>query len=175
MIQGETEKAYKARISAMGKKYDDAVAVLASQKYQQALTLFNEIVPEVPSGYRELAQKRDEARAGIRTEGKTALAAAEAAGKAGDMDTAWDAARRARQLDPGPQTDAVVQRIAGNRAARAERSATKAKSHSSTGILRPRFPRWSRLSGYFRPAIPALRSPGTTCRNWANNRLWSES
>ena len=110
VTQGETEKAYKARVAAMGKKYDDAVAVLASQKYQQALALFNEIVPEVPSGYRELAQRRDEARAGIRAEAKNAYDAGQAADNRGDLDSALEQYRRARQLDPNPQYDAALQR-----------------------------------------------------------------
>src|SRR5262249_39208884 len=111
VTQGETEKAYKARVAAMNKKYDDAVVVLASQKYQQALNLFNEIVPEVPSGYRELAQKRDEARAGIRSEAKSAADAGQAAENRGDLDTAIEQYRRARQLDPNPQYDAALQRV----------------------------------------------------------------
>jgi pSer/pThr/pTyr-binding forkhead associated (FHA) protein/tetratricopeptide (TPR) repeat protein len=115
IIQGETEKAYKARMDAAKKKYDDAVAVLASQKYTQAWTLFNELMNEVPSGYLELQQRRDEARAGMRAEGKIALTAAEAAENRGDLDTAWDQVRRARQLDPGPQTDAAAQRISNSR------------------------------------------------------------
>ena len=114
---GETDKQYRARIQTMSKRYDDALAVLADKKYQQALSLLMEIQNEVPSGYRDLTQRRDEARAAIRAEGKTALNAAEAAEKAGDLDTAWDQVRRARQLDPGPQTEAVAQRIAGSRAA----------------------------------------------------------
>jgi predicted component of type VI protein secretion system len=114
---GETDKQYRARIQTMSKRYDDALAVLADKKYQQALSLLMEIQNEVPSGYRDLTQRRDEARAAIRAEGKTALNAAEAAEKAGDLDTAWDQVRRARQLDPGPQTEAVAQRIVGSRAA----------------------------------------------------------
>jgi hypothetical protein len=33
------------------------------------------------------------------------------------LDTAWEQVRRARQLDPGPQTEAVAQRIASTRGA----------------------------------------------------------
>ena len=111
VIQGETEKAYKARVAAMNKKYDDAVAVLASQKYQQALGLFNEIMSEVPSGYRELAQKRDEVRAGIRLEAKSTFDTGQAAENRGDLDTAMEQYRRARQLDPNPQYEAAYQRV----------------------------------------------------------------
>jgi tetratricopeptide (TPR) repeat protein len=111
VTQGESEKAYKARVAAMNKKYDDAVAVLANQKYQQALSLFNEIMSEVPSGYRELAQKRDEARAGIRSEAKTAADAGQAAENRGDLDNAIELYRRARQLDANPQYDAALQRV----------------------------------------------------------------
>jgi predicted component of type VI protein secretion system len=116
-IQGETDKQYKGRVQAMTKRYEDALALLTDKKYQQALNLLMEIQNEVPSGYRDLTQRRDEARAAIRADGKTALSAAEAAEKAGDLDTAWEQVRRARQLDPGPQTEAVAQRIASTRGA----------------------------------------------------------
>jgi predicted component of type VI protein secretion system len=115
---GETDKQYKARIQAMSKRYEEALAVLADKKYQQALSLLMDIQNEVPSGYRELTQHRDEARDAIRAEGRTALVAAETAEKNGDINAAWDQVRRARQLDPNnPQIEAAVQRIMNTRTA----------------------------------------------------------
>jgi tetratricopeptide (TPR) repeat protein len=111
LIQGETDKAYKARVAAMTKKYDDAVAVLGSQKYEQALTLFNQIMAEVPTGYRDLAQRRAEARAGMRAEAKAAFGAAAAAEKNEDYDGAIGQYRRAHQLDPTIQVDETIQRV----------------------------------------------------------------
>jgi len=118
VTQGETEKAYKARVAAMNKKYEDALAVLADKKYQVALNLLMEIQNEVPSGYRDLIQRRDEARNGLRADAKNALTSAESAENRGDLDTAWDQVRRARQLDPNnPQIEAAVQRIINRRTA----------------------------------------------------------
>ncbi len=111
VIQGETEKAYRARMDAAKKKYDDAVAVLSNQKYAQAAALFNELMNEVPSGYLELQQKRDEARAGMRTEGKAALEAAQAADSRDNYDAAVAGYRNAHQLDPSIQVDALIQRV----------------------------------------------------------------
>jgi len=114
---GETDKQYKTRIQTMGKRYEDALAVLADKKYQQALNLLMEIQNDVPSGYRDLQQRRDDARAGVRGEAKSALTAAEAAETRGDLDTAWDQVRRARQIDPNQQVEAAFQRIASSRTA----------------------------------------------------------
>jgi len=109
---GETEKVYRTRVQAMRKKYDDAVAVLASQKYVQAMKALDEILPDVPSGYLDLAARRDEARAGIRSEAKSALAAAQAAENRGDFDSAIDSYRRAHQLDQSLPVDDALQRVA---------------------------------------------------------------
>jgi predicted component of type VI protein secretion system len=117
IISGETDKQYKARMKEMDKRYEDALAVFADKKYQQALNLFMEIQNDVPSGYRDLQQRRDDARAGVRGEAKSALTAAETAENRGDLDTAWDQVRRARQIDPNQQVEAAFQRIASSRTA----------------------------------------------------------
>ena len=111
VLQGETEKAYKARIAAMNKRYDDAVALLTSQKYIQAMAALNDIVSDVPSGYRELQQKRDEARNAIRAEAKSLLDAAQAADHRDNYDAALEGYRRAHQLDQSLQVDALIQRL----------------------------------------------------------------
>jgi tetratricopeptide (TPR) repeat protein len=115
VIQGETDKAYKARIDAMKKRYDDAVAVLASQKYVQAMRLLDEIVSDVPSGYRELAKLRGEARAAIKAEARSILDAAQAADKANEFDAAINGYRRAHDMDPSIQVDAQIQRLNGRK------------------------------------------------------------
>jgi len=111
VIQGETDKAYKTRMAAARKKYDDAVAVLGAQKYGQAAGQFNELMNEVPSGYLELQQRREEARAGMRAEGKAALDSAQAADGRDNYDAAIELYRRAHQLDPSLQVDTFVQRV----------------------------------------------------------------
>ena len=111
VLPGETERAYKARIAGMNKKYDDAVGLLSDKKYQQAMSALNEIVPDVPSGYRELQQKRDEARTAIRAEAKTLFDNAQAADGRDNYEAALDGYRRAHQLDQSIQVDALVQRV----------------------------------------------------------------
>ncbi len=66
---------------------------------------------EVPSGYLELQRQREEARAGMRAEGKTALEAAQAADTRDNYDAAIEGYRRAHQLDPNIQVDALIQRV----------------------------------------------------------------
>jgi predicted component of type VI protein secretion system len=111
VIQGETDKAYKARMAAARKKYEDAVALLASQKYSQAAAQFAELMNDVPSGYLDLQQRRDEARAGMRAEGKAALEAAQAADGKDNYDAAIAGYRNAHQLDPNIQVEALIQRV----------------------------------------------------------------
>jgi tetratricopeptide (TPR) repeat protein len=124
MVQGETDKAYKTRMAAARKKYDDAVAVLAAQKYAQAASLFVELMNEVPSGYLDLQQRRDDARAGMRAEGKSELEAAQAADGRDNFDSAIDHYRRAHQLDPNLQVDQLVQRAADRKAAAGRKKCT---------------------------------------------------
>ncbi|HEU4936783.1 MAG TPA: FHA domain-containing protein [Vicinamibacterales bacterium] len=117
VIQGETDKAYKTRMGVARKKYDDAVAVLAEKKYAQALNQFNELLNEVPSGYLELQAKRDEARAGMRAEGKAALEAAQVADGRDSFDVAIEGYRRAHQLDPSIQVDAAIKGVSDRKLA----------------------------------------------------------
>jgi predicted component of type VI protein secretion system len=111
VIQGETEKAYRSRMTAMRKKYDDAVAILTSQNYVLAMRALDEIVPEVPSGYLDLAARRDTARSGIRAEAKSTFGRAQAAEARSDFDVAVDLYRRAHQLDQSLLVEDAIQRI----------------------------------------------------------------
>jgi predicted component of type VI protein secretion system len=124
LIQGETDKAYKSRIAAARKKYDDAVAVLADKKYLQALNQLNELMNEVPSGYLELQAKREEARAGMRADGKAALDAAQAADGRDNFDAAIEAYRRAHQLDPSIQVDAAIKGVSERKLALGRKKCT---------------------------------------------------
>jgi predicted component of type VI protein secretion system len=128
VIQGETDKAYKARMAAARKKYEEAVAVLNSQKYSQAASLFAELMNEVPSGYLDLQQKREEARAGMRAEGKAALEAAQAADAKDNYDAAIAGYRNARQLDPSLQVEALIQRVT-------DRKLAAGRSKCTQGLL----------------------------------------
>ena len=110
-LQGETDKDYKIRINAMNKRYDDAVAQLSGQNYAQAMKALDAIVPDVPSGYRELAQRRDEARAGMRQEAKRLLSQAQAADQRDNFDVAIDLYHRAHQLDPSIPVDDQIKVI----------------------------------------------------------------
>jgi len=125
----ETDKAYKARVSAMGRKYEEALALLQGQKYQQARKALDDIASQVPNGYRDLVQRRDEAIAGARTEAKNALDAAEAAERTADKASEFDAAdrayARAHELDPAIQVDAARQRLKDRRSAVGEKKCTE--------------------------------------------------
>jgi len=111
VLPGETEKAYRSRMNAMRKRYDDAVGILATQNYVVAMRALDEIVPDVPSGYLDLAARREEARSGIRGEAKGLFNKAQAAETRGDFDVAVEFYRRAHQLDQSLQVDDAIQRI----------------------------------------------------------------
>jgi tetratricopeptide (TPR) repeat protein len=124
MIQGETDKAYKTRMAAARKKYDDAVALLTGQKYAQAAGLFTELSNEVPNGYLDLQQRRDDARAGMRAEGKAALESAQAADGRDNYDGAIELYRRAHQLDPNIPVDQQIQRATDRKLAAGRKKCT---------------------------------------------------
>jgi tetratricopeptide (TPR) repeat protein len=124
MIQGETDKAYKTRMAAARKKYDDAVALLTAQKYAQAAGLFTELMNEVPNGYLDLQQRRDDARAGMRAEGKAALESAQAADGRDNYDGAIELYRRAHQLDPNIPVDQQIQRATDRKLAAGRKKCT---------------------------------------------------
>jgi predicted component of type VI protein secretion system len=111
MIQGETDKLYKNRMAAARKKYDDAVALLTAQKYAQAGVLLTELANEVPNGYLDLQQRREEVRTAMRTEGKAELEAAQAADARDNFDSAIDHYRRAHNSDPTIIVEAAIQAI----------------------------------------------------------------
>ena len=117
LVPGETDRAYKARIATMKKKYEEALGVLNSQRYLQAARLLDELAQSVPAGYLDLAQRREEARNGARAEAKAAFDAGAAAESKNDYDAAIDQYRRAHQLDPSLPTDAAIQRVTDRRIA----------------------------------------------------------
>ncbi|MEP6593235.1 MAG: FHA domain-containing protein, partial [Acidobacteriota bacterium] len=65
-VSGETGKDYRARVASVRKRYDDAASLLQAQRYQQAMKEFDGIAGQVPTGYLDLAQRRTEARSGMR-------------------------------------------------------------------------------------------------------------
>jgi tetratricopeptide (TPR) repeat protein len=124
MIQGETDKSYKTRMAAARKKYDDAVALLTAQKFSQAAALLTELMNEVPNGYLDLQQRRDDARTGMRAEGKAALESAQAADGRDNYDGAIELYRRAHQLDPNIQVDQLIQRATDRKLAAGRKKCT---------------------------------------------------
>jgi tetratricopeptide (TPR) repeat protein len=116
-LPNETDKAYRERNKGMRGKFDEAIILLENKKYQQAKRALDEIAPQVPSGYLDLAQRRQEAAEGMRTDGKAAFDAAQAADRANEFETALNLYRRAHDLDPGIQVDALVQRLTERRIA----------------------------------------------------------
>jgi predicted component of type VI protein secretion system len=124
----ENDKAYKARVNVMGRKYEEALTLLQGQKYSQARKALDEIASQVPNGYRDLAQRREEAIAGMRAEARNAFDAAETAAKTADKASEFDAADRgylrAHEMDPGIQVDAARQQLKDRRTAVGEKKCT---------------------------------------------------
>jgi tetratricopeptide (TPR) repeat protein len=111
-LAGESAKAYKDRVAAMGKKYDDAVALLQAGRYSQALREFEGIVQAgVPTGYRELTQRRGEARNGISAEANRAMTTGQQAEARSDWNVAIAAYQRAHELDPARDVSGDIARI----------------------------------------------------------------
>ena len=95
----------------MRKRYDDAVALLQSQRYSQALREFEQIAGLVPQGYLELTQRRGEARNAIRDEARTAYTAGQQAEARSDWNVAIDRYQRAHDLDPARDVSGDIARV----------------------------------------------------------------
>ncbi|MEO6236821.1 MAG: FHA domain-containing protein, partial [Vicinamibacterales bacterium] len=110
-LPAESGKDYKARVAAMRKRYDDAVTLLQGQRYAQALRELENIAAAVPVGYRELAQRRGEARNAIRDEAVKAYNAGKAAEQRSEWNVAIERYQRAHDLDPAQDVSGDIARI----------------------------------------------------------------
>ena len=133
LLPQELDKDYQKRKQAMRRRYDDAVSLLRKQEHQQAAREFEEIAQEVPTGYLELAQRRADARDGIKQQAVEAFNLAQAAEKAGDFEAATDAYRHAHALDPSIRLDGPLQRMEEQKIVRGKKRCDEAKLAFSYG------------------------------------------
>lgn len=112
---GETQREYTRRIAAMKKRYDDAVALLQGQKYQQALKELDAIAAVVPAGYMDLAQRRADARAGIKGESASVYATGKQAEQQGDLNAALQRFQHAHEMDASIDITADIARVNGQK------------------------------------------------------------
>jgi tetratricopeptide (TPR) repeat protein len=98
-------------VAAVRKRYDDAVALLQAQRFQQALKEFDALFGQVPTGYLDLAQRRGDARNALREESARAFTAAQSAEQKSDWNGAIDKYQRAHDLDPTRDVTADIARV----------------------------------------------------------------
>jgi tetratricopeptide (TPR) repeat protein len=110
-LPGEKGKDYTARVAAFRKRYDDAVVLLQNQRYQQALREFDALFGQVPTGYLDLAQRRGEARNGLREASAKAYADAQAAEQKSEWNAASQGYQRAHDMDPARDVSADLARV----------------------------------------------------------------
>lgn len=108
---GETQREYTRRIAAMKKRYEDAVALLQGQKYQQAVKELDAIASVVPAGYMDLAQRRADARTGIKDEAARVYATGKQAEQQADFNTALQRFQHAHDMDASIDITADVARL----------------------------------------------------------------
>ncbi|HEY3884305.1 MAG TPA: FHA domain-containing protein [Vicinamibacterales bacterium] len=111
VLPGETPQAYGRRMQAKKQEYDDALALLQAQHYQQALKAFDAIAATVPAGYLDVAQRRSDARAALRDESGRQYAAGQQAEQNGDFANALQRYQRAHDLDASRDVSADVARV----------------------------------------------------------------
>ncbi|MGH9411027.1 MAG: FHA domain-containing protein, partial [Vicinamibacterales bacterium] len=111
VLPGETPQAYGRRVQAKKKEYDDALALLQAQHYQQALKAFDAIAATVPAGYLDVAQRRSDARAALHDESARQYAAGQQAEQNGDFANALQRYQRAHDLDASRDVSADVARV----------------------------------------------------------------
>ena len=117
---------YAKRVQATKKQYDDAVALLQPQHYQQALKQLDAIAATVPAGYRDLAQRRSEARTALRDESGRQYAAGQQAEQNGDFAAAQQRYERAHELDPSHDVSGDIARLADQKARLGHDACTRA-------------------------------------------------
>jgi len=110
-LPGEAGKDYKARVAVVRKRYDDAVALLQAGRFSQALREFEAIAAGVPTGYRELAQRRGEARNGITVEANRTYTAAQQAEARSEWNVAIERYQRVHELDPARDVNGDIARV----------------------------------------------------------------
>jgi tetratricopeptide (TPR) repeat protein len=111
-VQGsETPQDYARRVQAMKKRYDDAVALLQAQHYVQALKEFDAIAPIVPAGYRDLVQRRSDARAALRDEAARQYAAGQQAEQKNDFASALQHYQRVHEIDASHDVSGDIARV----------------------------------------------------------------
>jgi len=110
-LPNETQKDYAARIAAKHQQYTEALALIDNQRYLQARRALDEIAQDVPAGYLDLAQRREELGNTIKAEAKKRFETAQAADAKNDFDGATEAYRRAHDLDASIQVDPLIQRL----------------------------------------------------------------
>jgi len=115
VLPGETQREYTKRVAAMRKRFEDAVALLQGQHYQQASKEFEAIAAIVPSGYLDLAQKRADIKAGIKDEARAVYASGRQAEQQGDLNGALQRYQRAHDADPSIDVTADVARVNGQK------------------------------------------------------------
>jgi tetratricopeptide (TPR) repeat protein len=108
---GETQREYSRRVAAMKKRYEDAVALLQGQKYQQALKELDAIAAVAPAGYLDLAQRRADAHAGIKDDAARVYATGRQAEQQGDLNAAQQRFQHAHELDPSIDVTADLARL----------------------------------------------------------------
>jgi len=139
-LPNETDKAYRERNKGMRSKFDEAITLLQNKKYQQAKRALDDIASQVPNGYLDLAQRRQEAVEGMRSEAKAAFDAAQAADRGNEFETALNLYRRAHDQDPAIQVDALIQKLNERRIAlgtdRCNRGLTEASFGNNPEAIR---------------------------------------
>jgi tetratricopeptide (TPR) repeat protein len=95
----------------MKKRFEDALALLQGQKYQQALKELDAIAAVVPAGYMDLAQRRADARAGIKDEASRVYATGRQAEQQGDLNSAQQRFQHAHEMDASIDITADIARL----------------------------------------------------------------
>ena len=132
-LPNETDKAYRERNKGMRSKFDEAITLLQNKKYQQAKRALDDIAPQVPNGYLDLAQRRQEAVEGMRSDAKATFDQAQAADRANEFETALNLYRRAHDIDPSIQVDALIQKLNERRIALGNDRCTRGLTEGSYG------------------------------------------
>ena len=121
----ESAASYAARVEAMQKRYDDAIAALDAGASDRAIPLLQGIVDEAGVRYRDVDRRLDEGR---RREAARTYAAAHEFEKAGDLERALSDYRHVFELDPSLNVQGDIARVTDARIREAATSCEEGNS-----------------------------------------------
>jgi tetratricopeptide (TPR) repeat protein len=129
LMPGETQRDYTARIQAMRKRYDEALALFSSGSYQKADQAFTGIVREASDRYLEAGKYLIQSKESLRQSALKIYAEARGLESKNEWDRAIVEFRRAHETSADVAVDGDIERVVGTKTAAGLKRCEEANSN----------------------------------------------